>query len=574
MEALIPLSNQPSMGKNYWAALGLSLLILMLYPTFLKWIYPTQETTVEETLEVSETSERVEASETSLERATETAQKTVSDVASLASENLNLTKIKQEQKFITFENKEYSVEFSTLGGAITKLFFKGEPGKEAITEDFFYNGNVTQKSIFQTLIEHSSIDLSQTNFQFQKLGAREEVYEFSFEQPGDFRMIKRYLVGESEPSIHLEIELTNLSDREKHFPIKLNFGMDFDLEKREDERFIQAVVQSDKVRTASLGKVRKKGYEALDNVKWGGLLKKYFTMLVRPENWEPVSYQASMPTETTMMATMRMKPITLAPGAVTNKSLVVYVGPQRREPLKNLGFDSLATRGFFGFFKGIIFSSLQFFYNYTHNYGWAIILVTIVIKLLFTPLTHISFENMKKMQAIQPKLKSLQERHKKDPATLNKEMMALYKRNKVNPMMGCLPMLLQIPIFIAFYQGLAEAIELKGAPWILWVTDLSQPDRLFMLPFEIPFLGNGFNVLPLLMIGSMVWQQKLTPTPSTSPEQAKMMQFMPIIFGVLFYNMPSGLVLYWFVNNVLSIVHQVFVKRIVVVLHHEDRDHE
>jgi len=570
------LADQPGMGKNYWAALGLSLLVLMGYPTFLKLIYPPQESAPVEVSQIAET-QAVESlqreaalgtSATSVASVTPETGGTVSTVQSAAEKSAAQLK----QKFINFENRLYVVEFSTLGGAVTKLFFKGEPGKEAITEDFLYNGNVTQQSIFQTRLLHDSIDLAQTNFTFKKLGAHEDVYEFTYEKTGDYRFIKRYLVGSDNPSIHLEIEMTNLSSREKHFPLELNIGMDFNPEHREDERFVLGAVETDKVRTGSLGKIRKKGYAVSEEIKWGGLLKKYFSLLVRPESWETIGFNVVAPSENTMIATLRMKPLSLAPGEVSSQSFVAYAGPQRKGTLKALGFESLASRGFFGIFKTAIFSTLEFFYKYTHNYGWAIILVTLIIKALFTPLTHMSFDNMKKMQAIQPKLKSLQERHKKDPTKLNKEMMGLYKRNKVNPMMGCLPMLLQIPIFIAFYQGLAEAIELKGAPWIWWITDLSQPDRLFTLPFEIPMLGDGLNILPLLMIGSMVWQQKLTPTVGVNPDQAKMMAFMPLIFGVMFYKMPSGLVLYWFVNNLLSIIHQVFVKRIVVVLHHEDRD--
>src|SRR3989338_497244 len=147
-------------------------------------------------------------------------------------------------------------------------------------------------------------------------------------------------------------------------------------------------------------------------------------------------------------------------------------------------------------------------------------------------------------------------------------MMELYKKNKVNPMGGCLPMLLQIPIFIAFYQVLAQTVELKGAPFIFFIRDLSEPDRFWTLPFAIPFLGDAVNVLPILMLGSMVWQQQLTPQTGTSDQQ-KMMMFMPVIFGFMFYNLPSGLVLYWLVNNLLSIFHQLFIKG-KALPHHED----
>ena len=135
-------------------------------------------------------------------------------------------------------------------------------------------------------------------------------------------------------------------------------------------------------------------------------------------------------------------------------------------------------------------------------------------------------------------------------------------------------MLLQIPIFIALYQVLSDAVELKGAAFIWWMKDLSEPDRLFTFPAALPVVGNAFNLLPLLMIGSMVWQQALTPKTASTPEQEKLMYFTPLIFGFVFYGLPSGLVLYWLANNLLTIFHQLVIKRVPVILHHEDRGHE
>ena len=177
---------------------------------------------------------------------------------------------------------------------------------------------------------------------------------------------------------------------------------------------------------------------------------------------------------------------------------------------------------------------------------------------------------MQKMQALQPKVKAIQKQFQSDSARMNKEMMELYRRNRVNPMMGCLPLVLQIPIFITFYQVLSEAVDLKGANFIGWIHDLSRPDRLFTFPTSLPFIGDAFNLLPILMIGSMVWQQQLTPQTATAPGQEKLTYLMPIIFGFIFYNLPSGLVLYWLANNLLTIFHQLVIKRIPVVLHHED----
>jgi YidC/Oxa1 family membrane protein insertase len=165
---------------------------------------------------------------------------------------------------------------------------------------------------------------------------------------------------------------------------------------------------------------------------------------------------------------------------------------------------------------------------------------------------------MKNMQKLQPKIAKLRERYKDDPAKMNQEMMTLYKTYKVNPVGGCLPMLIQIPFFFALYQVLLAAIELRHAPFLLWITDLSAPDRLW-IGFDIPYL-HGIPILTLLMGASMFFQQKMTPT-TADPTQARIMQFLPVIFTVMFINFASGLVLYWLINNLLSILQQYLINR-------------
>jgi YidC/Oxa1 family membrane protein insertase len=201
---------------------------------------------------------------------------------------------------------------------------------------------------------------------------------------------------------------------------------------------------------------------------------------------------------------------------------------------------------------------LNFFHQYSGNYGVAIILLTVLIKLVFWPITQKGMKSMKNMQKLQPKIAKLKERCKDDPAKMNQEMMALYKTYKVNPVGGCLPMLIQIPFFFALYQVLLAAIELRHAPFMLWINDLSAPDRLW-LGFDIPYL-HGLPIMTLLMGASMYLQQKMTPT-TMDPTQARIMQFLPIVFTVMFINFASGLVLYWFVNNLLSILQQYLINR-------------
>ena len=239
----------------------------------------------------------------------------------------------------------------------------------------------------------------------------------------------------------------------------------------------------------------------------------------------------------------------------------LYFGPKEIDRLKAVGHNLVKTINF-GWFDIIakpVLTLLKIFYKYTHNYGWSIILVTILIKVAFFPLAQKGAKSMKTMQKLQPKLKKLKEKYGDDKVKMQQEMMQLYRTYKVNPMSGCLPMFLQIPVFFALYKVLLQAIELRHAPFMLWINDLSAPDRLMIPGVEIPYIG-GIPVLTLLMGVSMYFQQKLSPS-SLDPTQAKMMQLLPVIFTFMFINFPSGLVLYWLLNNLFSIAQQVYVNK-------------
>lgn len=549
---MTPLSKEPNLDKNYIMAFALAMLVLLTYPFFLKMVSPQKPVLQQEQTQPQELLPNPQTPEGSPLKPAE---------GPFLSEAV-------KPSIIQFENSLYEAKFSTLGATITELVYKGD-GQERVDQTSFFTSNGLESGIFGTRLLHEEADLANTVFKLYRSEANQNLYEFLYEKPGQYRILKKYIFDSQRPVIHLTVSLENISPREKHFPLELVYGLDYQITPRYTEHDFEGVAAAAKIHSANLGKI-KKGFSVSEEVEWVGLVKKYFSILVKPD--AKVISTDFRSDEKSMWGTLRLEPLTIAPGASRTQEFLIYAGPQRYETLKGLGFEDLLSRGFFGLFKIWFLVALKFLYGFTHNFGWAIILLTLIIKGVFTPLTHMSFENMKKMQVLQPKLKNLQERYKGDPSKLNKEMMALYKRNKVNPMGGCLPMLLQIPIFIAFYQVLNETIELKGAPFIFWIKDLSEPDRLFHLPMAIPFIGDSFNFLPLLMIASQYFQQKLTPQAGVTPEQTKMMEFMPLIFGVMFYQMPSGLVLYWFINNTLSVVHQIFVKRMVVVLHHEDKD--
>jgi YidC/Oxa1 family membrane protein insertase len=186
------------------------------------------------------------------------------------------------------------------------------------------------------------------------------------------------------------------------------------------------------------------------------------------------------------------------------------------------------------------------------NWGWTIIFLTILIKLAFFPLSAASYRSMAKMKLVTPKMTAIRERHKGDPQKMNAAMMELYKTEKINPLGGCLPIVVQIPVFIALYWVLLASVEMRHAPWLGWIHDLSAPDTLFG---TVPGLDMPIGLLPIIMAVSMYVQTKLNPTPP-DPIQAKVMMFMPLVFSFMFFYFPSGLVLYWVVNNILSIAQQ------------------
>ncbi|WP_371323945.1 membrane protein insertase YidC [Dechloromonas sp. ZY10] len=240
----------------------------------------------------------------------------------------------------------------------------------------------------------------------------------------------------------------------------------------------------------------------------------------------------------------------VADGAKAHSAVSLFAGPQEQAQLKQIapGLDLVVDYGWLTVVAAPIFWGLEAIHKIVGNWGWAIIVLTILIKLAFFPLSAASYKSMAKMRVVTPRLMQLKERYADDRQRLNQEMMKLYQTEKINPLGGCLPILVQIPVFIALYWVLLGAVEMRDAPWIGWITDLAAADPYY--------------ILPVIMIVSMIVQTKLNPTPP-DPIQAKVMMAMPFIFGVMFLWFPSGLVLYWVVNNILSIAQQWHITRMI-----------
>ncbi len=284
------------------------------------------------------------------------------------------------------------------------------------------------------------------------------------------------------------------------------------------------------------------------DLEWTSLQNKYFAAALIPESGIKSAVVKKDKSENVYVG-LNFESVQSAASAKHH----LYVGTKELEILESLGHKlfRLIDYGWLGnkfaFLVKPMLKALNFFYGITHNYGWAIIFLTFLIKLVLFPLTHKSFKSMKGMQKIQPYVKVIQERNKNDRSKLNQELMDLYKKHKVNPLGGCLPMLLQIPVFISLYHALFFSIELRGAPFMLWIQDLSQSDPYY--------------VTPVLMGATMYLQQKMTPTVA-DPVQQKIFLIMPVVFTFLFVTFPAGLVIYWTVNNILTIAQQFYIYRI------------
>ncbi len=294
----------------------------------------------------------------------------------------------------------------------------------------------------------------------------------------------------------------------------------------------------------------KTDYPKNDDNGWIAMIQHYFVSAWIPEEHAKREYYTKQIGTDLYSAGIVMPVGSIAPGKEGKISVPLYVGPQEQNLLAGLapGLDLVVDYGWLTVIAKPLFWVLSMFYKWVQNWGVAIVLLTVCIKLIFFPLSAASYKSMAKMRALNPKLQVLKEQYGEDKQRMNQAMMELYKTEKVNPLGGCLPILVQIPVFIALYTVLLTTVELRNAPFMLWIKDLSIPDPYY--------------VLPLIMGVTMLLQTKMNPAPP-DPIQAKVMQIMPVAMSIFFFFFPAGLVLYWLVNNILSISQQWYITRTI-----------
>jgi YidC/Oxa1 family membrane protein insertase len=300
-------------------------------------------------------------------------------------------------------------------------------------------------------------------------------------------------------------------------------------------------------------------------IDWIAVQSRYFISSLIPENPTEATLHLAQKSGDVLAAQYILPEINIKPGTHQSFQFNIFQGPMSMSLLNSYGnkLGKALDFGMFDFLAKPLLWLMNFIYNnLIPNYGIAIIIITLITKVILWPLGTKSYKSMGEMKKLQPLIKEIKEKYGDDRKRVNEETMALYRTYKINPMGGCLPMLVQIPVFFALYRMLYEAIELRHAPFFLWINDLSAPDRLFNFGFSIPFMDPpyGIPVLTLVMGATMFLQQRMSP-PMGDAAQAKMMMLLPVVFTFIFINFSSGLVLYWLVNNIVSIGQQYYITK-------------
>lgn len=386
---------------------------------------------------------------------------------------------------------------------------------------------------------------------------------FVYTSAQNVQVIKTYRFSADTYLVDLDIVIINGSQQTIKGDLKIGLRDQFDLNAKNAYGFIgPSGLINDHLEQIKFKKIVEQP-KVEGTVRWVALEKLYFMdSLICKTPAE--GYMALSQKDQTIENQLVLPGTELPAGGRHSVELSLFMGPKSISVLKSVGnqLDRALDFGWVDFIARPCLYFMNFIYKYIPNYGVAIIILTILTRIIFWPLAAKSYKSMNDMRKLQPLMQELREKYKDDKVRLNQETMALYRTYKINPLGGCLPMLIQLPVFFALYRMLYQAIELRHAPFFGWINDLSAPDRLFHFGFKIPFMNEpyGIPVLTLIMGATMLLQQKMTPQ-AGDPTQAKMMMLMPVVFTFIFINFPSGLVLYWLVGNIVSIAQQYFTQK-------------
>jgi YidC/Oxa1 family membrane protein insertase len=465
-------------------------------------------------------------------------------------------------QLVKFSTDVYSGEIDTRGGTLSKLSLVKE-------------GDGKQPDLYITLFDHTAThtylartgllggDFPNHNDVFTpvpgqtSLSGDAKTLSIAFESPvkGGVKVVKTYTFTRGSYVINVDTKIENVGTA----PVTPKLYMELVRDNtpvetpRFSHTFIGPAVYTDqhhfqKIDFSDIDKNKATFEPSADN-GWIAMVQHYFASAWIPQQGVKRDIYVQKIDQLYRVG-VQMPVQTIAPGQSANVQARLFAGPEEERMLEGIapGLELVKDYGMVTIIAKPLFWLLEKIHSYVGNWGWSIVLLTLLIKAVFFPLSAASYKSMARMKAITPRMQQLRERFKSDPQKMNAALMELYKTEKVNPFGGCLPVVVQIPVFISLYWVLLSSVEMRGAPWIGWIHDLSQQDPYF--------------ILPVLMAVSMFLQTKLNPTPP-DPVQAKMMMFMPIAFSVMFFFFPAGLVLYYVVNNVLSIAQQYYITRMM-----------
>ncbi|MFC1808349.1 membrane protein insertase YidC [Candidatus Omnitrophota bacterium] len=376
----------------------------------------------------------------------------------------------------------------------------------------------------------------------------------------DMVVDKTFFLHDDSYVVNLEVSITNTSVAAQQAQFYLIGGAAEASKGHLDRRYIGADCQiGEKVYRRKPSSKEIQGGEVFGGSPlWVSTRGRYFSSVLKPEQSESKAFIAGS-NKKNIWAGIMLSPISIESQQTIVRRYTLYAGPNDQQAIASLGLPSknIISYGALSGIVSVIYKVLKFYYKISGNYGVAILLVSLSISVLLSPLTRKSLRSMKEMQKVQPEVEKIRKEMADNPQKMHKEIMGLYKEHKVNPVGGCFPMLLQFPVFISLYQVMIRSVELKGAQF-LWIKDLTEPDAAFKLPVTIPILGNYLHILPILMAAAMFFQQKLSqPKGAEISEQQRMMStMMPIMMCFIFYNLPSGLVMYWLTNTVTMLILQ------------------
>ena len=497
--------------------------------------------------------------------------------ASVASANEKTFQLSSDKR-VTVETDVFKAEIDTMGGDIRRIELLKHHADYSNKEDLVLLDDrksplvyVAQSGLIgKDLPTHKTVFTAETTSYQLKDNQNEVVVTLNAENAEGVKVTKTYTFTRGSYAVKVGFKIDNASNAA--IDPWIYYQIVHDSESNQGTKMMPTFTgaayftDADKYKKVKFTEMAKEDLSKNAKDGWIGLVQHYFVSAWIPATNQAREFYTNKLGDKVFAIGAKSGLGMIAPGASKEVSADLYMGPQTHDELVKTapGLEYTVDYGWLTFIASPLFMVLSAINSLVHNWGVAIILLTILIKLAFYPLSAAGYRNMAQMRELAPRLQSMKEKFGDDRQKMQQAMMELYKKEKINPMGGCLPILIQIPVFISLYWMLLGSVEMRHAPFMLWIQDLSAPDTLFgSLPEWLPLLGGmPIGLLPILMAATMLIQTKLNPKP-TDPVEAKVMLIMPIVFSIFFFFFPAGLVLYWLVNNILSIAQQARINHLI-----------